>query len=365
MKKRIVSRSLLAVTLLAPGASAWETKDHKMIVALAIEHSPPQLAAFLRDHLAEVMQGAVDPDLRFMDTLNHTYHVEHGTRDNPDHVAYLASALVAMMRNRAPAAMVAYWFGALSHYVADIDQPLHTSDKDQNENWYHLLFEALGRGFEYRSEVLGVELEVKLGKALSGWQFPYDGQHDAIADVRSWQVANAIWANRYYDEIGRIYTQRGSFDAGRLAAIYRQCIAEAINDVIDLWAHVLGSQADLLPAATLAALPRQDEVLLLDVDRHGRVEQGGKRVTPEELALVVRQYSSARPRNREGPRASVYVEIDDRCQESVAARLEATCAACGITGFSAILVRKGTWTSRLYRAVKVHAASLVGEERRR
>jgi dienelactone hydrolase len=59
----------------------------------------------------------------------------------------------------------------------------------------------------------------------------------------------------------------------------------------------------------------------------------------------------------------VYVEIDDRCDASVVKHLRASCAEVGITHFSAIVMTKGPWTSRLYRAVKVHAASLASTGR--
>ncbi len=322
-----------------------------MIDILAVDHSPPGLASFLRANLDEVVRGSLDPDRKFMDTENHTYHVDDEARNNPDHVAYLSSTIVAMMRNRAPRERVAYWFGALSHYVSDIDEPLHTSDKDKRENWFHPLFEALGYGFESHSQVLGFKLDVKVGKALSGWQFHADGQRDAIEDVRAWQIANAKWAYRYYDEISKVYAKKVALDDDRLNEIFRTCIAEAINDVIDVWAHVYQSAG-----SEPAALPPQSEVILIDVDKKGRFYRSGERQTEEQLVATLRQYVSTRA--VAGAIPSAYVEMDDRCDESVGKRLEQLCEASGITHFSAMFVRKGPATSRLYRALKVHAASL-------
>ncbi len=344
MRIRFASLFLVAFSLVfsTRAAVAWNTKDHRTFVAHAIEHSPPELASFLRAHWDEVMRGSVDPDRKFMDTPNHTYHVDDGTRSAPDRVAELSDALVAMMRNGAPREKVAYWFGALSHYVSDIDQPLHTSDKDRSENWYHVLFEALGTGFESHGEILGLKLDLKVGKALSGSTFAYDGRHDAIDDVREWHVENARWAYGYYDEIARLYTEKGARDAERLAQVYRTCFGEAVNDVIDLWAHVFRAAA-----SDPAALPPLGDVLVLIVDEKGRISRDGKRLAEKKLADALRGHASA------------YVEIDDRCAAAVRTRIEGLCAAAGVPRVSAVFVPMGPWTSRLFRAVKVHSASFA------
>jgi hypothetical protein len=353
---RLLGLSLFALALLARPSWAWDPKDHRRIAALAIKHSPPALASFLRDNLDEVLRGSVDPDRKFMDTENHTYHVDDGTRNNPDHVAYLSSALVEMMRNRAPRERVAYWFGALSHYVADMDQPLHASDRDRRENAYHLLFESLGYGFESHAQILGFPLDVKVGGALAGWQFRFDGKHDAIDDVRAWQIENARWSYRFYDEISGRYTGRLAFDAGRLAEIFRTCITESTNDVIDLWAHLYGSAGD-----GLAALPPAQAVLVIDVDKKGRLRHAGKRLAEPKLASTLRRHVSDRA--AAGSFASVYAEIDDRCDASVEERFRRLCTASGVEHASAIFTRKGPAPSRLYRAIKVHASSLAATAR--
>ncbi|MBI1854070.1 MAG: hypothetical protein HYR85_27345 [Planctomycetes bacterium] len=352
MTRRVTGVWLLTFVLLACPASAWDPKDHRLFVALAIEHSPPGLASFLGANLDEVVRGSLDPDRKFMDTENHTYHVDDGTRDNPDHVAYLASALVAMIRNRAPREKVAYWFGALSHYVSDIDEPLHTSDKDKRENWYHPLFEALGYGFESHSQVLGFKFDFEIGNALSGWTFHDERRRSAIDDVKAWQIANAKWAYRYYDKIGRIYTRKKALDGNRLTEIYRTCIDESINDVIDLWAHVYQSAE-----TELITLPSQRDVFLVDVDDEGRFYRGDVRLTEVQLVTALREYVATR--TAAGAVPSAYAEIDDRCDASLRGRLEQLCRASGIVNVSAIFLRKGTATSRFYRALKVHVASLV------
>ncbi|MEW6743919.1 MAG: zinc dependent phospholipase C family protein [Planctomycetota bacterium] len=353
MKIRLIFLLPLIVLAVAQAAWSWGGRDHRLIVQLALRHVPPALAAFLEDELDEVLRGSIDPDRRLMDSANHSYNLEDGTLNNPRHVAYLSSALVSMIRNGAPREKVAYWFGALSHYVADIDQPLHTSDKDKRESPYHLLFEGLDYGFESHGHLLGVEIGIKVGRALSGWEFQYDGKLDVIEDVEAWQVENARWSNAYYDEIRRIYTEDDAFDAERLQEIYRTCIDEAVDDVIDLWAHVYravgGGAIDLPPAS---------DVLILDVDKKGRVRASGERLKGEKLQEAIRGYASRSPAG-DASVPAVYLEVDDRCSPRLIKPLEEICTQSGIHRVSTLRTCKGPWTSRLYRAVKVHAAALA------
>jgi len=352
MKRRPILLAFFIVLSAAQAAWAWGPRDHRMIVALAVRHLPPDVASFLEGQIEHAQEGSVDPDRKFMDSDNHSYNLEDGTIENPRHVAYLSSAIVSMIRNRAPREEVAYWFGALSHYVADLNQPLHTSDSDKRENLYHLLFEGLDYGFESHGQVLGFEVGIKLGKALSGWEFEFDGRLDAIDDIEAWQIENARWSNRYYDEIRRIYTEKDAFNAERLEEIYRTCIDEAVDDVIDLWAQIHrsagGGSIDLPPAA---------ETLIIEMDKKGRTRIDGDRLKGDDLQEAVRQYTS-RVRAAEGAVPSAFLEVDDRCAGGRIEGIEGICKGEGLRHLSTIRFRKGPWTSRLYRAVKVHAGAL-------
>lgn len=343
----------IIVLWLTGTAWAWPPKDHRVLVSWAIERCPPELSSFLTEHLDAVRQGSVDPDRKFMDTLNHTYEVHDGTRNNPDHVAYLSTALVSMLRNGAPRAKVAYWFGALSHYVADISEPLHTSDREKNEWWYHLLFESFDYGFEVDVKAPGFEIKTRLGRCLSGHAFAYDGRYDPIEDVKAWQIENAKQAHVYYDEIHGLFTEKDAFDLERLAAIYTTCIDMAGNDIIDLWVHVYRAAG-----TSLESLPNEDAVLLLEVDRKERFRLGGERIAEQDLRTrLARSVDEAR-RHADRVLTPVYAEVDDRCGPDAVTRLEKLCEEAGIERVSTILVTKGSWPSRFARAAAIHLRSL-------
>jgi len=353
MRRRVITILPVIVFSFAGMAWGWGGKDHRMLVSDAINHCPVELASFLLENLDTVMQGSVDPDSKFMDTLNHTYEVDDGTRNNPNHVAYLSSALVSMIENRAPRERVAYWFGVLSHYVADIDQPLHTSERDRNELWYHLVFEAMSYGIEMDSKILGVPFRVKLGRCLSDYEFRFDGEYDPIEDVKAWQTENARWANGFYDEIGGIFTGKNDFDMKRLTEIYKTCINESGNDIVDIWVHISDSIG-----VDWDRLPRGEEVFFIDVDMNGRFQLDDERIDENELGTALDNYIAQRTTDAENGPPSVYIEFDDRCGEEVIAHTKRICRDSEIEHISAILVRKGSWLSKLARAARVHLGSL-------
>jgi len=338
---------LLSAALISFSGTArgWPTGDHRMLACQAIKHCPPELSSFLNENLEAVLRGSVDPDKKFMDTLNHTYEVLDGTRNNPDHVAYLSSKLISMMRNRAPRSKIAYWFGALSHYVSDISEPLHTSESDRGEWWYHPLFESLNLGFEVDIKWAGFEVHTKLGKLLSEHEFQYDGKYDSMEDVRAWQMENAREAHLFYGEIGRLFKKK--HDLERLAEIYTTCLDRAGNNIIDLWVHVFqAAQTDL------ESLPRQEDVMVIDVDRKNRLRLRGERVKENEFRKILENSATPSP-------PSVYIELDDRCERDTILRMRKMCTEAGIEHVSTILVRKGSRAGRFARAARVHIKSLM------
>lgn len=354
MNRRVMAILLVMLPSFAGTAWGWGGKDHRMMVSDAIEHCPDELASFLTENLDLVMRGAVDPDIRFMDTLNHTYEVADGTRNNPHHVAYLSSTLVSMIENRAPREKVAYWFGVLSHYVADIDQPLHTSERNKSELWYHPVFEAMNYGFEVDSEILGVRIHANLGKCLSDYEFRFDGEYESIEDVKAWQIDNARWAHGFYDEIGRIFTEKGAFDFERLTEIYKTCINESENDIVDIWVHICESTQN-----GWDQLPCEEGVFFITVDDKGRFHLYDDRLDEIGLRTALENYIEGMTADAKLGSPSVHIELDDRCGDDVITHTKRICEDFEIQHFSAILVRRGSWLGNLARAAKVHIESLT------
>jgi zinc dependent phospholipase C len=247
----------LAVVLPASPVLAHGLETHRQIVRDAIEHSPPGLREFLRTQEEEVLRGAVWPDTHWMDRPNHV--CGPGETTNPSRVRDLADTLVRMSRNGAPADRVAFLYGALSHYVSDISQPLHTVEAE-GEAIPHLVFERMN------THVLGWSL------LTDPYRFRFDGQHDPIPDVRAWQEANAEWSRA---RAPRLLRAAKKLRRETMSDLWAESVNEGTNDVIDLWAeiHRRGGITS-------------GDALLVQVDRKGRLHIGEKRVRGVEADAV-------------------------------------------------------------------------------
>ena len=248
---------ILGVVLPTSPAFAHGLETHRQIVRDAIEHSPPGLREFLRSHEEEVLRGAVWPDTHWMDRPNHV--CGPGDTTNPSRVRDLADTLVRMSRNGAPADRVGFLYGALSHYVSDISQPLHTVEAE-GEAIPHLVFERMN------SRILGWTF---LGKP---YRFRFDGRHDAIPDVRAWQEANAEWSRARAPSLLRA-AKRLKREA--MSDLWAESVNEGTNDVIDIWAEIHRRGGITL-----------GDALCVRVDRKGRLHVGEKRVRAVEADAI-------------------------------------------------------------------------------
>ncbi|MCI0586739.1 MAG: zinc dependent phospholipase C family protein [Planctomycetes bacterium] len=247
----------MAVVLPASPAFAHGLETHRRIVRDAIEHSPPGLREFLRTQEEEVLRGAVWPDTHWMDRPNHV--CTPGESRNPSTVRHLADTLVRMSRNGAPADRVAFLYGALSHYVSDISQPLHTVEAE-GEAIPHLVFERMN------TEVLGWTLLER------PYRFRFDGRHDPIPDVRAWQLANVEWSR---SRAPRLLRAAKRLKREAMSDLWAESVNEGTNDVIDVWAeiHRRGGSTS-------------GDALCVQVDRKGRLHVGEKRVRAVEADAV-------------------------------------------------------------------------------
>ncbi|MEF3169176.1 MAG: zinc dependent phospholipase C family protein [Deltaproteobacteria bacterium] len=173
---------------------------HPMIAQRAFETLPESMKAELRPHVPTILWGSTVPDLLWQDWENHVWDV-HGRTGaqgrGPEKIAELLSSLERMLADD-PRDLneIAFHMGILSHYISDLNQPLHTDDYAPAEVWVHGIYEEDAWIHEHE-----VPIEFR---GFSLYTDPY-------SSARS----EAERANHYYEAIIRAYTEGNGFESAR------------------------------------------------------------------------------------------------------------------------------------------------------
>jgi hypothetical protein len=95
--------------------------------------SGKRLARLLARYHDRYLTGAIDPDIRFRDFQNHVIHVNQGYWGGAPRVAHSWYDRMQRYLRSHRFADAAHAAGVLSHYFADVMQPLHTATGDREK----------------------------------------------------------------------------------------------------------------------------------------------------------------------------------------------------------------------------------------
>lgn len=137
MTQRKLVIPLVAVAMLPAGqlAAAWTPQTQIVIAEEAARLAPPDLFRQIDRHRPAFRKGVLAP-FEEPDPLRHV--------KNPDGSGSLDAAIVqavegaiAAIQNHRPFAEVVFRLGAVSHYLADANNPLNTSQEDAREEEFY------------------------------------------------------------------------------------------------------------------------------------------------------------------------------------------------------------------------------------
>jgi len=254
----LFGRCLLLLVFVAATAQAgaWSYHTHRKIVSDAIAFLPTEFQNRFLPFKDVMMKGATDPDTVLKDFMNHVYHIHSRTgHDSAVRITELFEQAAEHVRRSGPGAEAAYTMGLLAHYVADLNQPLHTGGReaDSAESDYHSTFE---RDVQSRMKLIPVPVPVTGG---------YRPVTDPAGRVR--EMAEA--AGRPYDRIGTAYRGgRGVFD---LEDLVRDQYAAAVRHVADFWLGTLGRGGLIIPLTPPATAVTADATAPAGMRRPGEV----------------------------------------------------------------------------------------------
>ena len=196
----------------------WSFHTHRKIASDALNRMPIFFQKRFLPLKDIILKGATDPDTLLKDFQNHIFNF-HSKRKEQDSVAFFRDSfdcLVNLIKRRAPDTEIARRLGLFSHYISDINQPLHTEGKevDLAEDVYHAKFEK---------EVEGNLSKIKVA------HFPYAPVSKPVERL----IEMATAANKRYAEIGKAYTSGNRiFD---LMPLVTEQYNAAVKNVVDYW----------------------------------------------------------------------------------------------------------------------------------
>jgi hypothetical protein len=218
-------RLLLAVFLifLSGGWSlqvyAWFTPMHSDITREAFARLPEEIQRVFTPYIDDILWASMVPDYLIRDWENHEWNIHRELGDKsaaPFRIEALSREITGYLR-QSPIDFdsAAYAVGLISHYIADINQPLHTDDYANDNAWIHLQYETDVDNHKQILHSTGAGVIFK-------------------PDIFQAVIDSARQANLYYQAIIDVYTSGEDYQL--LRGVTGLNYQRAVGDIANIWA---------------------------------------------------------------------------------------------------------------------------------
>ncbi len=219
-------------------AAAWFTPQHSDITAAAFSRLPAAVQQAFAPYLDDILSSSLAPDITIRDWENHEWNIHREPGDKtvaPARIAALARDFLDNLRQEpADLAAAAVNIGLLSHYLADLNQPLHTDDYADDNDGIHFWYEW--DAYQHQGE---------FQPRSRGLRFREDIYQTAVAAARR--------ANLYYQAIMDAYQEGNEDSYSHVRQLTRLNYRHAVEDIADVWATLWYRGLDAAPTLALAA----------------------------------------------------------------------------------------------------------------
>jgi len=239
-------RPLLAllVVLFAPGALvAWKPSTQEAIALEAAALAPPDLARQITKHQQDYLRGALEP----LADRNGSRHMKNsdGSGELDQVVSTEVAAAIDAIRRHRPFVEVVARLGRVSHFVADANLPLNTSNSDPREARYFRDFLEYADAARPRFAVVFYGLGPE-------WQ--------SARGVQAWTRSTLARGRKLYPAIGEEYRRIGEIagladfdDRSTAFAVAALSYSHAVSDVARALRYVWLSAGGVDPRPQLTA----------------------------------------------------------------------------------------------------------------
>ena len=188
------------------------------ITRTAFEHLPEHIQEVFEPYLDSILWESMSPDLFLRDWPNHEWNIHRAPGDNtaaPVKIQSLAQEILDLLRQSPPdISGAADKLGQLSHYLADINQPLHTDEYAEEESWLHIPYEK--DVYDHQSELT------------------FDNRGTRFRpDIYNTVIDSARQANMYYQAIIDAYAMGDGYPG--VKQISQLNYERAVQDIADVW----------------------------------------------------------------------------------------------------------------------------------
>ena len=247
----------LVAAILASPAAAWTQRTQLAIVETAAKMAPDDLARQLERHQARLREGVLDP---FADHAGDRHEANaDGSGRLREVVRAEVRRAVAGIRGHRPFAEVVHQIGVVSHYTADLNDPLRVANLDPGEAGYRGHYPRYLDGARGRFSVVYYGAGRRIGSSAE--------------ELDSLVARTLARGRKLYPDVGREYRRirlnGGRFDDRSTAfAVGSLAYSHAVSDVAAMmryvWLAAGGSDEGSLPGKA------GDRLVLVDRGAAGR-----------------------------------------------------------------------------------------------
>lgn len=225
--RRIIPFLLIAM-LLAGFGDCWTSKTYQVIVVKSTRLMPGSFRSVMMQHKEEILAGCLRPDTE--PESHHAYDLKSRSGYLQDRILDLCNTIPQKIYKHVKFSEIARDFGSLSHYMADLNDPLIIGDGDPREETYR------------------ADFAVYAEKNLELFPWIFDGHEDAMLQAGKekdylFKIASA--SVEKYDRIGEAYYPEGSlvssdtFDWKSLPfGIASLSYSRSITNTVQIWFYV-------------------------------------------------------------------------------------------------------------------------------
>jgi hypothetical protein len=251
MMKKPVCFSLV-ILFLSAHAFTWSPNAQKEIAIRAISLMPPSFQEILKTNLNSLGDGAIIP-FEWKDLENHYQHADGTYGKAAAKAEEEVKTLIELIKTGGDLSLISFQFGVVSHYVSDVDHPLHTSDADPQEHLYYAEFN------KYIDQNMS-----KIPVIFYGYTLPIQ---DEKAGVQEFLLQSAERSNRFYHLIGTAFLNKkgklvpaSRFDERSVPfGIASISLSHAVTDVANVWLRIWAQSGKSIASTPYLNPPAQKE----------------------------------------------------------------------------------------------------------